>query len=583
MLVAYVVLGAGQVATNDELRHHLRQALPEYMQPAKLQQLPEMPLYPSGKIDRAALPRPSRERQSQQVPYQAAANALQQTLTYIWKDVLDVERIGIHDNFFDAGGHSLSVTMVVARVRDELGVELPLRTMFESPTIELIEKSIKRLQGQAVHEDKPILDELRLAFPTERVPRMAEFLRREIARILNIDPDHITTDQAPATLRLGVGVVDLMRVLKDALKVQFYPPEFLAQSSILSLAEYLLDEIERSANLPEMATEEPLTSFDVKLRFPLYAPHHHVPGIPPPAQKPFSKPVSSGATGKNPPAAFIHATSRSGSTLLRVMLAGHKKLFCPPELNLLFFDNMKQWAEDFGYSDDYQWPALGLHAAFAELKNLGPNEGWQVLDELVAQNRPVGEVYGEVQSLAGGRLLIDKTATYSFDLKVLERGEQLFEEPRYIYLLRHPYSFIESCLRVRLDRLFHRRNQGEPDPDPYAIAEKIWSISHSNLATFFDKVGPARVHVVHYEQLIHDPEPVMRGICEFLGVPFDESVLTPYDGCKARWIATFGDPNILQRSGLDKRLAESWQSLELPRTFSPATRELAKRLGYEVT
>lgn len=134
-LVAYIVPTSQEGALIEELRNALQVTLPDYMIPASFIFLEELPLTPNGKVDRKALPEPDRTRPDIGERYVAPRNAVEQVLTGIWADVLGIEKVGVHDSFFDLGGHSILVTQLVARVRDTLQVEIPLRTLFETPTV----------------------------------------------------------------------------------------------------------------------------------------------------------------------------------------------------------------------------------------------------------------------------------------------------------------------------------------------------------------------------------------------------------------------------------------------------------------
>lgn len=134
-LVAYVVPESKQDSLIEELRSALQNTLPDYMIPANYIFLDELPLTPNGKVDRKALPEPDRARPDIAEHYVAPRNAVEQVLTGIWADVLGIEKVGVHDSFFDLGGHSILVTQLVSRVRDTLNVDIPLRTLFEIPTV----------------------------------------------------------------------------------------------------------------------------------------------------------------------------------------------------------------------------------------------------------------------------------------------------------------------------------------------------------------------------------------------------------------------------------------------------------------
>jgi acyl carrier protein len=120
----------------SELRSFLKSKLPEYMVPSVFVFLESLPLTPSGKIDRKSLPAPDRNRAGLEQAYVAPRSPTEEILAGIWAEVLKPDQVGIHDNFFELGGHSLSASRVVLRAREAFKMELPLRTLFEKPTIE---------------------------------------------------------------------------------------------------------------------------------------------------------------------------------------------------------------------------------------------------------------------------------------------------------------------------------------------------------------------------------------------------------------------------------------------------------------
>jgi len=133
-LVAYVVGNHGTTVDIGELRAHLKQSMPDYMVPSAFVVLDKLPLTTNGKIDRRALPAPEGGPVNRGV-FVAPRTAVEQALASIWCEVLKVPRIGIEDDFFELGGHSLLATRVMARIREQLKVELPLRVLFEAPTV----------------------------------------------------------------------------------------------------------------------------------------------------------------------------------------------------------------------------------------------------------------------------------------------------------------------------------------------------------------------------------------------------------------------------------------------------------------
>ncbi|WP_198017230.1 non-ribosomal peptide synthetase [Methylocapsa acidiphila] len=136
-LAAYVV-GAWDV---DELRAELRRALPDYMVPADFVRMDALPLTANGKIDRRTLPIPDAQ-DALSISYAAPRTEIEAILAGIWADALGLLRVGVHDNFFEIGGHSLSATKLVARIRRDLGAEIALRALFEAPTVAEIARLI---------------------------------------------------------------------------------------------------------------------------------------------------------------------------------------------------------------------------------------------------------------------------------------------------------------------------------------------------------------------------------------------------------------------------------------------------------
>jgi amino acid adenylation domain-containing protein len=144
-LVAYVVANEDAPADlADQLRTHLRGSLPEYMVPSAFVSLEALPLTPNGKVDRKALPAP--EQPISGATYVAPRTPTEEIVAGIWAEVLKLERVGVNDNFFELGGHSLLATQVIVRVRQALGVELPLRDLFAAPMIADLSLRIEALR-----------------------------------------------------------------------------------------------------------------------------------------------------------------------------------------------------------------------------------------------------------------------------------------------------------------------------------------------------------------------------------------------------------------------------------------------------
>ncbi|HEX8821925.1 MAG TPA: condensation domain-containing protein, partial [Archangium sp.] len=148
--------------------------LPEYMVPSAFRVLDALPLSPNGKVDRKALPAPEATR-SEQHTYVAPRTPTEQLLASLWTQVLGVERVGGGDNFFELGGHSLLATQVVSRIRASFGVDLPLRALFEAPTVEslalLVDAAVRAGQGVQLPALRPVArtDQLPLSFAQQRL------------------------------------------------------------------------------------------------------------------------------------------------------------------------------------------------------------------------------------------------------------------------------------------------------------------------------------------------------------------------------------------------------------------------------
>jgi aspartate racemase len=135
-LVVYVVGKGDEQPQAAELKQFLKDKLPDYMVPSAWVSLDSLPHTPNGKINRAALPAPAAGQLDPSAKFTAPRTQVEKTLARVWAEVLKLERVGIQDNFFDLGGHSLLATQVLSRLRNDFSKEIPLRILFESPTIE---------------------------------------------------------------------------------------------------------------------------------------------------------------------------------------------------------------------------------------------------------------------------------------------------------------------------------------------------------------------------------------------------------------------------------------------------------------
>jgi len=158
-LVAYCERQSSEAQLSvAELKAKLRQTLPDYMVPSAIVMLDQLPLNPNGKVDRRALPEPASEDFVVN-DYVAPRNESEQALVDIWKEVLELDKVGVFDDFFDLGGHSLLINKVSTRLKQKTGIELPLRTLFEVPTIASLAEILQSLVVPNVSEIDEAWDE----------------------------------------------------------------------------------------------------------------------------------------------------------------------------------------------------------------------------------------------------------------------------------------------------------------------------------------------------------------------------------------------------------------------------------------
>jgi acyl carrier protein len=177
-LIAYLVV-ADSARNRGVLRAFLRQRLPEYMVPSEIVFLDQLPLSPSGKIDRRALPWPTSATTRSRRRFAAPRTATEELLAGIWHGVLKRDHVGSDDNFFDLGGNSLLATQVISRVRDLFRLEIPVRSLFDYPRLA---------------EFGALIDRTVPAENQNHSPAMAP-LARKAARVLGSSEDSLPSGQ----------------------------------------------------------------------------------------------------------------------------------------------------------------------------------------------------------------------------------------------------------------------------------------------------------------------------------------------------------------------------------------------------
>ncbi|HEU4562407.1 MAG TPA: amino acid adenylation domain-containing protein, partial [Longimicrobium sp.] len=265
-LVAYVV---GDVET-DALRAHVRRTLPEYMVPSAFVCLDALPLTPNGKLDRKALPAP--ELAPAEDRYVAPRTPAEEVLAGIWAEVLRLERVGVEESFFELGGHSLLATRVISRVRQVFGVEVPLRALFEGPTLAEMARAVEDERRRELPVPPPVV-------PVERTDALPlSFAQERLWFVDRLEPGS-SVYNIPVAWRLGGGldVAALERALGEIVRrheslrttfaeVDGSPVQVIAPFGGFSLpVEELsgLDEADREAAVRRRAAEEARRAFDL--------------------------------------------------------------------------------------------------------------------------------------------------------------------------------------------------------------------------------------------------------------------------------------------------------------------------------
>ncbi|MFT6706360.1 MAG: amino acid adenylation domain-containing protein [Flavobacteriales bacterium] len=490
-LVAYLVAKPDAVINISELRNYVSEKLPEYMIPAVFVLLEKMPLTTAGKVDRVALPEPGKERPLLANSYSPPKTELEQTICQYWQGILQLEKIGIHDKFFELGGNSLQAADFIARLQKELGEVIFITSIFDHPTISAFAKMLERDYATALSNGS------------------------------------LKTKDS-----LGEGVTPNNK------------------------------DIASTASDSKVLTKSDFQDFEN------YFPKKNL------------KPKAN--TKKLKPAVFILAPPRSGTSLLRIMLAGHSKLFASNELQLLHFNTLEERAS--AYQGKFQLWSEGLVRMFMELESCSADKAKTILQQYTNKGYSTKEIYALLQEKIGDVLLVDKSPSYALDVDALKKAEVDFENPIYIHLVRHPYAMVQSFSKMHMDQVMYLK------PHEYTaqnLGELIWTKSHQNITDFLNNVPANRKFQLQYENLVKRPEELMRQLCEQLNWEYDPALVNPYDGLEEKMVdglyqnsTPMGDIRLLEHGKIDPKLADSWKGVEKDNFLSEETWEKAESFGY---
>ena len=201
-LVAYIIPEHKDFNT-EALKDYLREKLPDFMVPSLIITMDSFPLTPNGKVDRKALPAP--ENIELQQPIVLPRTATEELIANIWADVLKLDKVGIHQNFFEIGGHSLLATQVISRLKESFKFEIPLKTLFDYPTVQLLAAEIEKLELGESGE----LPELKKVNRSEKIP--LSFSQRRLWFLNELKPDDPSYNITNAFIIKGVLDVTLLQ------------------------------------------------------------------------------------------------------------------------------------------------------------------------------------------------------------------------------------------------------------------------------------------------------------------------------------------------------------------------------------
>ncbi len=289
---------------------------------------------------------------------------------------------------------------------------------------------------------------------------------------------------------------------------------------------------------------------------------------------------------KNPRAIFVLAPPRSGSTLLRIILAGSSQLFSPPELHLLSYATLAQRKAALE-GEATQQLLQGTIRAIAQIQNCSVETAEQTMALCEQNNLTTEDFYRLLQSWLDDRILVDKTPTYAFSLDTLTKAEQTFDAPIYIHLVRHPYGMIRSYEESKLERIIPIANVRHFSTRE--LAELTWLTSHDNILSFLQDIPLNRQHRLHYEDLVRDPYTSVRRLCQALKIDFCPDMLDPYGDMKQRMTDggrkvsdMSGDLKFYLHSEIDASAADRWKQFHQVNFLSKSASNLANAFGYEM-
>lgn len=264
---------------------------------------------------------------------------------------------------------------------------------------------------------------------------------------------------------------------------------------------------------------------------------------------------------------FILNCPRSGSTLFRCMLMGHPSLYAPPELHLAEFRSMRERERQIADAGQ-DWKTMGLVQTIAHLTGWNKWQAFHYLSHLTKRDVPVPEIYRMIHGLCPKPMLVDKSPSV---FGHLQRIEECFDNPRYLFLTRHPYAVMESMMLNCVNPPFPKHTIAE--------AEQAWLEVNLNILSFLESIPRGHWHQLSFEELMRTTEHTLQGVTDFLDVAYEPAMADPYKG--ERLLRGLGCVNLPYRQKVEPELAEAWKSIRFERLLLPDTVALAAKLGYK--
>lgn len=324
-------------------------------------------------------------------------------------------------------------------------------------------------------------------------------------------------------------------VVENTTLTTFYPDELEANSTPLAVARHLSQRLHRGREQP----------------------------VRPPVL-----PRRKGKVGE--PTVFVLGCPRSGTTIFRCMLMGHPEIYAGPELHLMPFKSLRQRERQI-VGLGAPWMVMGLVQTIADLTGWSEREAFHYVSILTRRDLPVADVYRIIHGYCSKPVVVDKSPLLANMPFALDAIESNFLDARYLHITRHPRAVIDSMLKVGASPFDHLKDA--------AVAENFWCETNTSVLAFLDGTPRRRWHRLSYEDLMGSTGRTLRGVTDFLGMPYDLSMADPYAGHRLQ--QGIGCVNLPKRNALEPGLAHAWRETDRKRDLQPETAALARRLGYE--